>query len=215
MINRSALLILVFSFVTAGLAQNAMPATANVPSMDSAPSQPKSLADVARASKKDKKEATAKIVLTEDAADAAKGPIPDSFVDGCDNTDDILKALQEYSASHKPKEVEDVLRAWYDKNNTIMSNAIAENQRIAQSQGDRQYSYYTTEGQPRSQQESYDKAHLQSISARQDQKRLLENNVLTKHIQQSFIRVRYQLSVKGSKYDWFKIRCLWGTGCSY
>ena len=207
MITRNAVLMIVFTWASAVVAQ--MPATV----AETAPSQPKSLANVARASKKEKP--VAKFVLTEDTPAAAKGPIPDAFVDGCDNTEDILKALQEYSASHKPKEIEDVVHAWYDKNNTIMSNAIAENQRITQSQGDRQYSYYIPEGRPQSQQESYDKAHVQSISARQDQKRLAENNALTQHIQQSFIRVRNQLSVKGTKYEWFKIRCLWGTGCSY
>jgi hypothetical protein len=207
MIIRNAILLIVFSWASAGLGQ--MPA----PVAETAPAQPKSLADVARAAKKDKP--VAKMILTEDTPAAVKGPIPDPFVDACDNTEDILKALQEYSGSHKAREVEEVLHVWYDKNNTIMSNAIAENQRIAQSQGDRQYSYYTTEGQPRSQQESYDKAHIQSISVRQDQKRLSENNALTQHIQQSFIRVRYQLSAKGTKYEWFKIRCLWGSGCSY
>lgn len=208
MTTRSAILIVITCSAIACQAQTSTPGS------DSTPAQPRSLADVARASKKDKKEPVAKIVLTEDTA-AAKGPIPDPFAENCDNTDDILKAIQEYTTSHKPKEVEDVLHAWYDKNNTIMSNAIAENQRIAQSQGDRQYSNYTAEGQPRTQQEYYDKAHVQNISSRQDQKRLIENNALTQHIQQSFIRVRMQLSVRGTKYDWFKIRCLWGSGCSY
>lgn len=209
MITRSAILITSL-FVCAA---SCLPQV-QTPSVDAEPAQPKSLADVARASKKDKKEPVAKIVLTEDSPGAAKGIIPDVFSDGMDNSDDILKAILDYSANHNAKETEGVVRIWFEKHDAMLANAIEQSKRIEQRERDRQNGYLSRDVQYRSQQEYAEAQRVEIISRRDDLMQKQENGLLSARIQQTFGKVRSALAGRHMKYDWFKIRC--GNGnCSF
>jgi len=176
--------------------------------------QPKSLAEVARDAKKEKKE-TAKIKLSDETEQAHKSAIPDVFSGGIDNTDEILKAIDEYRSGHNLQETEAVLRIWYEKHDAMLANAIEENRRIEQRERDRQLGYSASDVQPRSTQEYQEYQRIELISRREDLKRKQENGLLSARIQQAFGRIRTQMKSKyGMNVDWMKIRC--GNGnCSF
>ena len=177
------------------------------------PDQPKSLADVARESKKVKKE-QAKIVLNEDAPPTPEHVIPEVFSDGLDNSDVILKAIFDYSATHNAKETEGVIRVWFEKHDAMLVNAIEQTRRIEQRERDRQNGYAARDVEYRTQQEYMEAQRVEIISRRDDLKQKQDNSFLSARIQQTFSKVRSALVGRGIKYDWFKIRC--GNGnCSY
>lgn len=176
--------------------------------------QPKSLAEVARDSRKEKKE-QAKIVLSDDTSQLHKEAIPDVFYGGIDNIDEILKAIEEYRGSHNLQETEAVVHIWYDKHDALLENAIEENRRIEQRDRDRQLGYSVSDAHPRSSEEYQEMQRVELISRREDMKHKQENSLLSARIQQAFGRVRVQMKGKyGMNIEWFKIRC--GNGnCSY
>ena len=178
------------------------------------PDQPKSLAEVARESKKEKKE-QAKIVLSDDTQQLHKPLIPDVFGGGIDNIDEILKAIDDYRSTHKLQETEAAVHLWYDKHDTILANAIEANRRIEQRERDRALGYSVSDAQPRNNQEYAELQRVELISRRDDLKHKQENGLLSARIQQAFGRVRSQMKSKyGMNIDWFKIRC--GNGnCSF
>ena len=175
--------------------------------------QPKSLAEVARESKKVRKD-QAKIVLNDDAPPFPKQLIPEIFWDGMDNSDDILKAIFDYRAGHNAQETEGLVRIWFDKHDAMLVNAIEQSKRIEQRERDRQNGYLSRDVQFRNQQEYMEAQRLEIISRRDDLKQKQENGFLLARIQQTFSKVRNTLATRGMKYDWFKIRC--GNGnCSF
>jgi hypothetical protein len=199
-IRRFAIFVLIALLSAASLAQNS--------------EQPKSVADIARQSKKDGKREQTKLVFTEDSPQMQKPLIPDIFSGGLDNVDEILKAINDYRTTHNARETEVVLHLWFDKHDAMLANAIEENGRIEQQERDRQMGYTTTDAQPRSQQEYYEMQRIEIIARRESLKRKQENGLLMARIQQTFTRVRSTLQGKGLKYEWFKIRC--GNGnCSF
>lgn len=176
--------------------------------------EPKSLADVARQSKVEKKD-QARLIKSDDLPDPTKPLIPDVFSSGIDNSDDILKAIDDYRGTHNLQETEAVVRIWYEKHDALMANAIEDNKRIEQRERDRQLGYVVTDVQPRTQQEYAEAQRAALISRREDLKRKQENGLLTARIQQAFQKVRGQVRSKyGMKVEWFKVRC--GNGnCSF
>jgi hypothetical protein len=174
------------------------------------PEPPKSLAEIARESRKEKKE-QAKIVLSEETEQLHKPLIPDVFDGGIDNIDEIFKAISDYRSAHTLQETEAVVRIWYEKHDAILANAIAENRRIEERDRDRQLGYRVNDAPPRSQQEYQEMQHVELISRRED----LRHGLLSARIQQAFTRLRPQMKSKyGMNIEWFKIRC--GNGnCSY
>lgn len=176
--------------------------------------QPKSLAEVARDSRKEKRE-QAKIVLSDDTPQLHKEAIPDVFYGGIDNIDEILKAIEEYRGLHNLQETEAVVHIWYDKHDALLENAIEENRRIEQRDRDRQLGYSVSDAHPRSSEEYQEMQRVELISRREDMKHKQENSLLSARIQQAFGRVRVQMKSKyGMNIEWFKIRC--GNGnCSY
>jgi hypothetical protein len=176
--------------------------------------QPKSLGDVARDSRKEKKE-PAKIVLSDETERVHKPLIPDVFYGGIDNIDEIFKAIEEYRSTHNLQETEAVVRTWYEKHDAMLANAIEQNRRIEQRERDRQLGYSVSDSQPRSQQEYMEIQRVELISRREDLRHKQENGLLSARIQQAFGRVRTQMKSKyGMNIEWFKIRC--GNGnCSF
>lgn len=180
----------------------------------STPDQPKSLAEIAAESRKEKKE-QAKIYLSDDNQQQRKSPIPDVFSGGIDNYDEILKAIEEYRGTHNLQETESAVHLWYDRHDAMLANAIEENRRIEQREHDRQMGYPMTDAQPRSEAEYREMQKVAMISRREDLKHKQENGLMMARIQQAFTRIRpFMKSKYGMNVEWMKIRC--GNGnCSY
>ncbi|HZE79626.1 MAG TPA: hypothetical protein VE604_01915 [Candidatus Polarisedimenticolia bacterium] len=178
------------------------------------PDSSKSLGDVARESRKEKKD-QAKIVLSDETQQLRKPLIPDVFDGGIDNIDEIFKAISDYRSTHNLEETEAAVRNWYEKHDALLASAIEENRRIEQRERDRLLGYRDRDMQPHSQEEYQEIQHIELVSRREDLRHKQENGLLSARIQQAFIRLRPQMKSKyGMNIEWFKIRC--GNGnCSY
>ena len=178
------------------------------------PDSSKSLGDVARQSRKDKKD-QAKIVLSEETRQLHKPLIPDVFDSGIDNIDEIFKAISDYRSAHSLEETEAAVRNWYEKHDALLASAIEENRRIEQRERDRSLGYRDREMQPHNPEEYQEIQHIELVSRREDLRHKQENGLLSARIQQAFSRLRPQMKSKyGMNIEWFKIRC--GNGnCSY
>ena len=75
----------------------------------------KSLGEIA--SKKPSSSTAAKIRIDDDSLDSViskvKQPIPDITLDGLDNSDEIVTAINDYKAHHTPEETEAMLKDWW------------------------------------------------------------------------------------------------------
>jgi hypothetical protein len=176
---------------------------------------PKSLAEIARDSRKGQKE-HATIILSDDTQRQPREElIPDVFYSGLDNTDEILKAIATYRSTHNLQETENLVHVWYDKHDAMLADAIEENRRIDQRERDRQMGYQASDARPRTQQEYMEMQHVELISRREDMKHKQDNGLLSARIQQTFGHIRAQMRTKyRMNMEWFKIRC--GNGnCSF
>jgi hypothetical protein len=179
------------------------------------PQQPTSVADLARAVKReknDKKEQT-KLVFNEDAPPTPRPLIPDVVVEGFDNSDEILKVIMSYKATHNAQETETVVHAWFDKHVSLMATAQDQNKRIEQTEQDRQLGFILNDSHPRTQQEMLENQRMDTLARRKEARRKQDNQVLFGRVQQALMKIRNSLGSAGLKYEWFKIPC--GTSYCY
>jgi len=156
----------------------------------------------------------AKVVVDDDNLHSQRGPIPAIALEGVDNSDEIIRAIQEFRKINKPSETEEALRLWYDEFDSLMADAVDDNTRLIKRKEDRSLteatgSYYGRDG-------DYDKAMQRRNSAisedREDFRRGRKNGFTIARIQQTFMKVRTGIQIGGLKYDWFKIRNGNGNG---
>src|SRR5882757_7955243 len=156
----------------------------------------------------------AKVVVDDDNLHSQRGPIPAIALDGVDNSDEIIRAIQEFKKINKPAETEEAVRFWYDEFDSLMADALDDNTRLIKRKEDRSLteatgSYYGRDG-------DYDKAMQRRNSAisedREDFRRGRKNGFTIARIQQTFMKVRTGIQIGGLKYDWFKIRNGNGNG---
>jgi len=156
----------------------------------------------------------AKVVVDDDNLHSQRGPIPAIALEGVDNSDEIIRAIQEFRKINKPAETEEAVRFWYDEFDSLMADALDDNTRLIKRKEDRSLteatgSYYGRDG-------DYDKAMQRRNSAisedREDFRRGRKNGFTIARIQQTFMKVRTGIQIGGLKYDWFKIRNGNGNG---
>ena len=166
-----------------------------------------SLADAAKKARENK--GKAKIVVTEETLVSARGPIPDLNLEGLDNSDDVLKAMDQYRRSHTPVETEQVIRDWYNNCDSMFQRAFTENEEIKMRAQDR---YAEPRQYPNDARKYQEQRTAEIHSAIQDQRLVQKNNLLIARIQQGIQKVRNGLQVSGLRYDWMKIRFGNGNG---
>ncbi len=173
-----------------------------------------SLADAARKSRA--LAAKAKTVINEDNFNANHGPIPDMNIDGVDNSDEIIKAINAYKKDHTPEEIELAVREWYDRYDMMFQKAFDENDAIKSRKQDRQVNaprYFYPDGDYSATYRQMDEARRQALLADlQDQKKVQKNGLLEARIQQTLQKVRTAIGSNGLHYDWMKIRFGNGNG---
>lgn len=177
--------------------------TACLQAQESAPS----VVEAAKSARKTKTKS--KVVINDDNIPTSHGPIPDMNIEGVDNADVILKAMDEFRRSHTPLETERVIREWYDHYDSMMEHAIDQNAEIKARAQDRY-------ADPRSYPDDYKKYQEQRSaeirSAIQDERLLQKNGLLMARIQQCVQKVRSSLMSFGLRYGWMKIRFGNGNG---
>ena len=174
-----------------------------------------SLGDVARQTRSNKADSPhAKLVVDDDSTPLPKkSPFPDLEIDGLDNTEEIIKAMEAYRLSHTSEDFVATIRSWYDEYDSSLDHAITDQKIIRDRQYSRargaQFSSIDRNNDPT----QYQKRQIAEIRAEDNDRRRFEaDSQLSKRIQQTFNRVRYYLSTKGHKFDWFQIRYANGAG---
>jgi len=158
-----------------------------------------------------------KTVITEENLNSRPGPLPDMNIEGVDNSDEIIKAISAYRQDHSPTEIEQVVRAWYDRYDMMFQKAFDENVAIKSRLQDRTAhppqliypdSYQDTDAYKRIDEIRRD----QAFSDLQNQRKVQKNGLLEARIQQTFQKVRTGIAAFGLRYDWMKIRFGNGNG---
>jgi hypothetical protein len=106
-------------------------------------SDTKSLGEIA--SKKSSGSTTSKIRIDDDSLDGViskvKAPIPDITLEGLDNSDEIVTAINDYKSHHSPEGTETVLKDWWDRHEAILIRAADENKALSDRLQDQRYYY--------------------------------------------------------------------------
>jgi hypothetical protein len=198
-------------FVMATLLLCYLPARAQQtpPPTSSAQESGKSLAEVAKESKKNKTAHAAKLI-TED--DLNKGPLPRLSLEDVDNSDEIVDATGAFQSKHSKEETEQAIHAWYGEYDTMLATAIRENTRTSERRADSTYNgYWICQSSP-SYETCVSRRQAEMRGAHDDQASMRDNGVLTARIQQSFTKIRSGISRYSLNYSWFKIRNATGVG---
>jgi hypothetical protein len=113
------------------------------PSSDNSPS----LAAIAKESKK--KAAVHPTVITDEDMSVKAGPLPRLSLDEKDNSDEVVQAIGDYQAKHKPEETERVVHDWYDRYDDMLATALRENsQTVQRSQFTTSSGYWICQNEP-------------------------------------------------------------------
>jgi hypothetical protein len=174
-----------------------------------------SLGDVARQNRSSKPGASrAKVVVDEDSSPIRnKSPFPNLAMTGFDNTDEIIRAMETYRASHTLEEVESSVHAWFDEYDAVIEKAIAEQIAIKDRQSSRYYGSQNSTLDRTNDNRQYEQRRIaEARAAEDDRRRYSIDGLACARIQQAFGRVRNYLTGKNLKYEWFKIRFGNGNG---
>lgn len=159
---------------------------------------------------------TSKIRIDDDSLDGViskvKAPIPDISLEGLDNSDEIVTAINDYKSHHSPEETETVLKDWRDRHEAILIRAAEENKALSDRLQDQRYYY-----REQTDSDDYRKAQQQYLdqqkSAQLNQRSMMENGMRIGRIQQTFTKVRTGISMRCHlQYDWFKVPDANGIG---
>jgi hypothetical protein len=166
-----------------------------------------SLADAAKAARGAK--ARSKVVIDEENFRSMRGPIPEMNIEGVDNSDAIIKAMDEYRRSHNPQETEIAIREWYNHYDLMFQHAFEQSAEIRDRAQDR---YPDPHPYPDDYRKYQEQRSTEIRSAIQDQRLIQKNGLLMARIQQCVQKVRGALYSFGLKYEWMKIRFGNGNG---
>jgi len=172
------------------------------------------LGDVAKKSNKSSA-SKAKIVVTDDNLKSQRGPIPEIALEGMDNSDEIVKAIQEFGKSHSPAETEDAVRAWYEEWDKALVRAIDDNKMLIARKEDRNLSGVTRQQcyeDPPDYCRELDRRNSEIRQDRDDYHSYNRNGLHIGRIQQTLIAVRGRLQAPYLRYSWFKVRNANGVG---
>ncbi len=184
------------------------------------------LGDVAKKNSTEKKDGAtkAKRVFSDDGTSIRKSPFPTIVLQGTENSLEILTAIHDYRASHSAEETEDAVHEWFDEQSEVLSGAVDANVRMRkhnqlrmEAAQDRaayppNYNY-----DPDSATKMNERMTTERWSQRVENRSAQENNEVISRVQQTLIRVRFDVicrpnKIKPAAYDWFKIRTANGVG---
>ena len=164
---------------------------------------------LAEAAKKSSTTTKAKLVIDDDNLRSSRGPIPDMNIEGVDNSDEIIKAIDTFRRSHSAVETEQTIRSWYDRYDLLFQHALDENTEIKTRRQDRSADL---QKYPDDWKKLQERRSTELHSELQDQRSVQKNGLLMARIQQTIQKVRNAMQVYGLKYGWMKIRFGNGNG---
>ena len=168
------------------------------------PSQQKSLAEIAKESKKVPPK-HAKKRFTDDDLDAER-LFPKLNLDGDDNSDDIITAIGDYKSKHTPEETEQAVHDWYSQYDSVLAASVQQNTHTQQERSSTNYhDYWNCQDYP-----NYENCILRRRQDMLDQHdaqvRIGANFAAIGRIQQDFMKIRMGILSYNLRYSWFKVR---------
>lgn len=163
-----------------------------------------SVATAARSSKNQK--AHAKKVFSDEDMEAWSGPLPRLKMEGTENSDEVIAAINTYRAKHTPEQTKRVVRIWYERYDEILAAAIQNNIETRVLRDANTSNGYELCMESRDYQQCNNRQMAEQRGARNDQIQIAKNFNVESRIQQAFMRIRNALMMSNLRYDWFKVR---------
>jgi len=173
--------------------------------------QSKSVAAVVRDAKANKA-AHATKVFTDDDMEAHKSPIPMLNLDGDDNSDLIIQAIQKYKESHKPEETEQVVHDWYDEYDAMLASSAREAGQYRSLRESNTVNGYDLCQQSTDWDHCEKRRQAELRGQRMDAVKIRQDMERVGRIQQGLMKVRNGMGLLRLKYPWFKVRNGNGVG---
>jgi hypothetical protein len=176
----------------------------------SAEDGPPSLGSAARNAKPSKPRVAR--VFTDEDMEVRRGPIPRLNLDGVENSDEILEAINKYRVTHKPEEVEQAIHDWYDEYDTLLNAAIKQDNDYRNLRQANIANGYELCQQSGDYEKCEQRRQAEMRGARLDNQIIRDNGLHSARLQQGLIKVRNGLNAYNLHYMWFKIRQGNGNG---
>ena len=200
---KSPLIFCIFLLVLEVAAQNT-PGSCQAPDEKKPSSTDDSVAAAARSSRNQK--AHAKKVFSDEDMEAWSGPLPRLKMEGTENSDEIIAAINAYGAKHTAEQTEQAVRIWYERYDEILAAAIQNNIETRVLRDANTSNGYELCMESRDYQQCNNRQMAEQRGARNDQIQITKNFNVESRIQQAFMRIRNTLMVHNLRYDWFKVR---------
>jgi len=172
-----------------------------------------SVAAAAQAAKA-RKAKTAKVFTDEDM-EVHKSPIPVMNLEGDDNTETVIAAIQTYKDKHKSEETEQAVHDWYDEYDAMLASNAREANMYRTLRQSNTYNGYDL-CQQSTDYEHCEKRRLSELRGqRMDALKVNENMSKVGRIQQGLMKVRQGLQGMHLNYPWFRVRNGNGIGFLY
>lgn len=167
-----------------------------------AATETQSLGDVARKNRAKQPAVKAKLVADNDSLHKSSLPIPDIRSEGDYNTEEIVAAIVEYRNTHDPKQTEEMVRAWYDRQDSAAAAAIESNRLLQSRNTDPYYDQRPNSGTDyrKYQEEQRDRAVL----ARNEQQQKQANDAIIFRFSNTIGFLRSRLAGYKLAYEWLK-----------
>jgi len=150
--------------------------------------------------------AKAKKVITDEDMEATAGPLPRLKMDGPENSDEIVSAIQKYKETHTPEQTEQAIHIWYDRYDEVLAAAIQENIDMNVLRNANVSNGYDLCQESQNYQQCQARQMAEQRGARNDMNQMTKNSQLSVRIQHAFTNVRNGLNMNNLHYEWFKIR---------
>ena len=163
-----------------------------------------SIAAAARNSKNQR--AHAKKVFSDEDMEAWSGPLPRLKMEGTENSDEIIAAINTYRANHTAEQTEQAVRNWYERYDEMLAAAIQNNIDTRVLRDANTSNGYELCMESQDYRQCNNRQMAEQRGARNDQIQIQKNFNVESRIQQALMRIRNALMRSNLRYDWFKVR---------
>ena len=208
-IARLALVATVFC-ITLAVAQNSSKPDSSSPAGNTQ-AQSSPLAAAAQEAKARK--AKAAKVFTDEDMDVHTSPIPIMNLDGDENTEAVVGAIQKYKEKHKPQETEAAVHDWYDEYDAMLASNAREAGQYRSLRETNTLNGYDLCQQSTGYEHCEKRRQSELRGQRMDAAKIRQDMEKVGRIQQGLMKVQRGLTTLHLKYSWFKVRN--GNGVGY
>lgn len=208
-IARLALLSVTVFWITLAVAQNSSKPDASSPAGNTQ-TQTSPLAAAAQEAKARKPKAAK--VFTDEDMDVHKSPIPIMNLDGDENTDAVVEAIQKYKEKHKAEETEAVVHDWYDEYDAMLASNAREAGQYRFLRETNTLNGYDLCQQSRDYEHCEKRRQSEIRGQRMDAAKIRQDMENVGRIQQGLMKVQRGLTSLHLNYSWFKVRNANGVG---